>query len=47
MTEVLILTIVVTVLIALNGLYVAAEFCIISLPKIKLEQLASQGNVNA
>lgn len=47
MTEIFILTVVVSILIVLNGLYVAAEFCIISLPKIKLEQLAAQGDVNA
>lgn len=35
------------VLLVLNGIYVAAEFAVISLPKIKLEQQASEGDVNA
>ncbi len=35
------------VLLILNGVYVAAEFAVISLPKIKLEQQASEGDVNA
>lgn len=35
------------VLLVLNGIYVAAEFAVISMPKIKLEQQASEGDVNA
>ncbi|MFA5503794.1 MAG: hemolysin family protein [Vulcanimicrobiota bacterium] len=35
------------VLLVLNGIYVAAEFAVISLPKIKLEQQASEGDANA
>lgn len=47
MTELLLLIAVVAVLLILNGLYVAAEFAIISLPRIKLEQQAAAGDLNA
>lgn len=47
MTELLLLLAVVAVLLILNGLYVAAEFAIISLPRIKLEQMAATGDLNA
>lgn len=44
MSELLFLILVVTVLIVLNGIYVAAEFAVISLPKIRLEQEAAKGD---
>lgn len=47
MAEYAILVLVISVLILLNGVYVAAEFAVISLPKIRLEQEASQGDVGA
>jgi CBS domain containing-hemolysin-like protein len=47
MAEYAILVLIVTVLILLNGLYVAAEFAVISLPKIRLEQEAAGGDVGA
>lgn len=47
MSEVLFLFIVVTVLLVLNGMFVAAEFAIISIPRIKLEHEAAQGNQGA
>lgn len=47
MTELLLLMAVVATLLILNGLYVAAEFAIISLPRIKLEQQAAAGDLNA
>lgn len=45
--EYVILVLVITVLILLNGLYVAAEFAVISLPKIKLENDAAAGDEGA
>ncbi len=47
MSELLVLFAVITVLLILNGFYVAAEFAVISLPKIKLEQQAAAGDLNA
>ena len=47
MIEFLALLGVVSVLLILNGIYVAAEFAVISLPRIKLEQQAAAGDVNA
>lgn len=47
MSELFSLFAVVSVLLILNGLYVAAEFAVISLPRIKIEQQAAAGDVNA
>jgi CBS domain containing-hemolysin-like protein len=47
MTELLVLFAVISVLLVLNGIYVAAEFAVISLPRIKLEQQAAAGDLNA
>ena len=47
MTELLLLFLVITVLLLLNGLYVAAEFAVISLPKVTLEQKSAEGDSNA
>ncbi len=38
---------IVVVLVVLNGLYVAAEFAVISMPRPMLERQASQGDLNA
>lgn len=47
MSELLVLFAVVSVLLVLNGVYVAAEFAIISLPRLRLERLAGEGDVSA
>jgi CBS domain containing-hemolysin-like protein len=47
MPDLLALLVIISVLIGLNGLYVAAEFSVISLPKIRLEQDAAKGDVGA
>lgn len=44
MFEILLLFLVITVLIVLNGIYVAAEFSVISIPAIQLEKQAKEGD---
>ena len=47
MFELALLFLVITVLIILNGLYVAAEFSVISIPAIQLEKQAKEGDSKA
>lgn len=44
MSEIILLFLIITVLIVLNGLYVAAEFAVISIPLVQLEKRAQEGD---